>query len=93
MHLSALGIAISGAVTVAEILKNRNLAVEKKLGTSLEVLGDEFRCGLGEALGGVGSVSAGGFSGWLAALLSAGEAFCCEKCACGGWELLPEAQC
>ncbi|GAB4822588.1 hypothetical protein N2152v2_009634 [Parachlorella kessleri] len=43
VHLSALGIAVSGAVTVAEILKNRNLAVEKKLGTSLEVLGDEFR--------------------------------------------------
>lgn len=43
VHLSALGIAVSGAVTVAEILKNRKLAVEKKLGTSLEVLGDEQR--------------------------------------------------
>ena len=43
VHLSALGIAVSGAVTVAEILKNRKLAVEKKLGTTLETLGDEFR--------------------------------------------------
>lgn len=43
VHLSALGVAVSSAVTVAEILKNRNLAVEKKLGTTLEVLGDDSR--------------------------------------------------
>lgn len=43
VQLSALGIAVSSMVTVAEILKNRNLAVEKKVSTALEQLTDEFR--------------------------------------------------
>ncbi|KAL5654690.1 hypothetical protein ACJX0J_034009, partial [Zea mays] len=34
VELSALGLAISTAVTVAEILKNNGLAVEKKVRTS-----------------------------------------------------------
>eukprot|EP00887_Chlorella_sp_A99_P003961 scaffold11.g3961.t1 len=38
VHLSALGIAISSAVTVAEILKGRGLAEVSKLATSLETL-------------------------------------------------------
>lgn len=43
MHLSALGIAVSSMVTVVEILKNRGLAVEKSLSTSLETLTDESK--------------------------------------------------
>ena len=43
VQLSALGIAVSSLVTVAEILKNRNLALEKKLSTSLESLSDDHR--------------------------------------------------
>lgn len=38
--ISALGIAVSPAVTVAEILKHRNLASEKQIETSLEAFGD-----------------------------------------------------
>jgi len=38
--ISALGIAVSPAVTVAEILKHRNLATEKQIQTSLESVGD-----------------------------------------------------
>ena len=44
MQLSALGIAVAPMVTVAEILKNRRLAVEKSVSTSLETLSDDFRC-------------------------------------------------
>ncbi|EIE24354.1 hypothetical protein COCSUDRAFT_9336, partial [Coccomyxa subellipsoidea C-169] len=44
VQLSALGIAVAPMVTVAEILKNRQLAVEKKLCTSLESLSDDYRC-------------------------------------------------
>lgn len=44
VQLSALGIAVAPMVTVAEILKNRGLAVEKKLCTSLESLSDDYRC-------------------------------------------------
>ena len=44
VQLSALGIAISSVVTVAGILKARNLAVEKRVLTSLETLSDENRC-------------------------------------------------
>jgi DNA-binding protein len=36
VQLSALGVAISSLVTVAEILKSRGLAVEKKIATMLE---------------------------------------------------------
>ncbi|KAK9906773.1 hypothetical protein WJX75_007713 [Coccomyxa subellipsoidea] len=43
VQLSALGIAVAPMVTVAEILKNRQLAVEKKLCTSLESLSDDYR--------------------------------------------------
>lgn len=43
VHLSALGIACSSMVTVAEILKARKLAVEKRVGTMLELLQDEAR--------------------------------------------------
>ncbi|CAL8462076.1 g1607 [Coccomyxa elongata] len=43
VQLSALGIAVAPMVTVAEILKNRGLAVEKKLCTSLESLSDDYR--------------------------------------------------
>lgn len=43
LQLSALGIAIAPMVTVAEILKNRGLAVEKNVATSLETLSDEQR--------------------------------------------------
>ena len=44
VQLSALGIAVAPMVTVAEILKNRRLAVERKISTSLEVLSDDYRC-------------------------------------------------
>ena len=47
VQLSALGIAVAPMVTVAEILKNRRLAVERKISTSLEVLSDDYRCVLG----------------------------------------------
>ncbi|BDA45923.1 Uncharacterized protein At2g34160 [Coccomyxa sp. Obi] len=43
VQLSALGIAVAPMVTVAEILKKRGLAVEKKLCTSLECLSDDYR--------------------------------------------------
>ncbi|KAL4450214.1 hypothetical protein ABPG77_010883 [Micractinium sp. CCAP 211/92] len=43
VHLSALGVACSSMVTVAEILKARKLAVEKRVGTMLELLEDEAR--------------------------------------------------
>ena len=43
VQLSALGIAVAPMVTVAEILKNRRLAVERKITTSLEVLSDDYR--------------------------------------------------
>ena len=43
LQLSALGIAVAPMVTVAEILKNRGLAVEKRVSTSLETLTDDFR--------------------------------------------------
>lgn len=36
VQLSALGVAISSLVTVAEILKSRELAVEKKIMTTME---------------------------------------------------------
>ena len=38
VKMSALGAAMSALVTVAEILKSRGLAVEKKITTSLEEL-------------------------------------------------------
>ena len=44
VQLSALGIAVAPMVTVAEILKNRRLAVERKITTSLEALSDDYRC-------------------------------------------------
>ena len=40
VHLSALGVAISSLVTVAEILKNKGFAVEKKIVTLLETRED-----------------------------------------------------
>ncbi len=43
VQLSALGIAVAPMVTVAEILKNRRLAVERKISTSLEALSDDYR--------------------------------------------------
>lgn len=43
VQLSALGVAVAPMVTVAEILKNRNLANEQRLSTSLELLTDEYR--------------------------------------------------
>ena len=48
VQLSALGIAIAPAVTVAEILKSRGLALDKHITTALESLADENRyvCGL-----------------------------------------------
>ena len=42
--MSALGIAIAPAVTVAEILKSRGLAVDKRIVTALETLADDNRC-------------------------------------------------
>lgn len=41
VHLSALGVAISSLVTVAELLKSRGLAVEKKISTMLEAREDK----------------------------------------------------
>ena len=43
VRITALGIAVAPAVTVAEILKNRNLAVEKSIATALESVGDKAR--------------------------------------------------
>ena len=43
VQLSALGIAIAPAVTVAEILKSRGLALDKRIVTALETLADEAR--------------------------------------------------
>ncbi|CAL9126059.1 uncharacterized protein At2g34160 [Musa acuminata AAA Group] len=42
-ELSALGMAISTVVTIAEILKNNGLAVEKKIMTSMIDVEDEAR--------------------------------------------------
>jgi hypothetical protein len=41
--LSGLGIAISSLTSVAEILRSKDLATEKKLRTTLEVLNDAGR--------------------------------------------------
>ncbi|KAK6941637.1 DNA/RNA-binding protein Alba-like [Dillenia turbinata] len=43
VELSALGMAIATVVTVAEILKNNGLAVEKKITTSTVDMKDELR--------------------------------------------------
>lgn len=43
VQLSALGVAISSMVTLAEILKNKGLAVEKKVTTSLEEISSNCR--------------------------------------------------
>ncbi|XP_062179779.1 uncharacterized protein At2g34160-like [Phragmites australis] len=43
VELSALGLAISTVVTIAEILKNNGLAVEKKIRTSTVEINDEMR--------------------------------------------------
>ncbi|KAK9813118.1 hypothetical protein WJX72_009338 [[Myrmecia] bisecta] len=43
VQLSALGLAIPTMVTVAEILKHGQLAVEKKLFTSLDAVADDGR--------------------------------------------------
>lgn len=43
MCISALGIAVSPAVTVAEILKSRQLATEKQIHTTLTSVGDPPR--------------------------------------------------
>ncbi|KAF8389099.1 hypothetical protein HHK36_025784 [Tetracentron sinense] len=43
VELSALGMAIATVVTIAEILKNNGLAVEKKIMTSTVDMKDELR--------------------------------------------------
>lgn len=43
MQLSALGIAVASAVALAEILKARGLAHERKLRTELEDVGADRR--------------------------------------------------
>ncbi|RLN30878.1 uncharacterized protein C2845_PM05G25580 [Panicum miliaceum] len=43
VELSALGLAISTVVTIAEILKNNDFAVEKKIRTSTVEISDEMR--------------------------------------------------
>jgi len=43
VELSALGMAIATVVTVAEILKNNGLAIEKKISTSTIDMRDESR--------------------------------------------------
>jgi DNA-binding protein len=43
VQLSALGVAISSMVTLAEILKNKQLAVETRVVTSLEEISSESR--------------------------------------------------
>ncbi|KAG0448457.1 hypothetical protein HPP92_027806 [Vanilla planifolia] len=45
VELSALGMAIATVVTIAEILKNSGLAVEKKIMTSTVDMKDESRAG------------------------------------------------
>ena len=44
VQLSALGVAISSMVTLAEILKNKQLAVETRIVTSLEEISSDSRC-------------------------------------------------
>jgi DNA-binding protein len=41
IQLSGLGQAISSVVTLTEILKNKNLAVEKSIATAVENLEDK----------------------------------------------------
>ena len=43
VRITALGIAVAPAVSVAEILKNRQLATEKQIFTALESVGDLAR--------------------------------------------------
>lgn len=43
VHLAALGSALNTLVTVTEMMKNRHLAVEVSVRTSLETLRDETR--------------------------------------------------
>ncbi|OAY69079.1 Uncharacterized protein ACMD2_26475 [Ananas comosus] len=43
VELSALGMAIATVVTIAEILKNNGLAVEKKIMTSMVNMNEELR--------------------------------------------------
>lgn len=43
VRITALGIAVAPAVTVAEILKNRHLATERQIVTALESVGDQAR--------------------------------------------------
>ncbi|KAK9101968.1 hypothetical protein Sjap_019222 [Stephania japonica] len=43
VELSALGMAIATVVTIAEILKNNGLAIEKKIATSTVDMRDESR--------------------------------------------------
>ncbi|PQP93265.1 uncharacterized protein Pyn_22791 [Prunus yedoensis var. nudiflora] len=43
VELSALGMAITTVVTIAEILKNNGLAIEKKVSTSTVGMKDENR--------------------------------------------------
>lgn len=43
VQLSALGVAISSMVTLAEILKNKQLAVETRIVTSLEEISSDSR--------------------------------------------------
>ena len=43
VQLSALGVAISSMVTLAEILKNKQLAVETRVVTSLEEIASDSR--------------------------------------------------
>lgn len=44
VQLSALGVAISSMVTLAEILKNKQLALETRIVTSLEEINSDSRC-------------------------------------------------
>ena len=43
VHISAMGTAVSSAVIVAEVLKNRNLVTEKRLEKCLELVGASAR--------------------------------------------------
>ena len=43
VRITAMGIAVAPAVSVAEILKNRQLATEKQIFTALESVGDLAR--------------------------------------------------
>ncbi len=56
VQLSALGIAISSMVTVAEILKNKQLAEESRVTTSLEWLSAESRRALSSVHASVPSI-------------------------------------